>query len=399
MRPSDGFWGVGERIVLVSEANRERLERTFPCQTHLAPGVRVIENRRPDCNLQVALLFDLAAEALRDSSLKPVAGMLLDHLLHRSCLVNTDPRSPASGLWGWANPGHRMDYWIDDNAWVAMALVMLARRGRPELRDPGLATARALLRQAEFLLQHVREEGRDAPLPSEPVFGLRLNPHWMGLVTMALAHASASDPTMDCAGVVEEYYRQCLAGPAAWDSHSISAARRYPWAVSEYAYLALTASICGAHFRMPAVLDVARHACDLLVREQSPLGHFRSEHYETPAGEHLADLIYTQNWATLGLYHAARVLNSPAYEAACARSMDLLARIQDRSPEPWLKGCWRGLYDTQAGAWGGGDRVEGGQGSIYSGWTNAPIALTFVLKMLGMSLVPKPSPTRHKEDE
>ena len=32
------------------------------------------------------------------------------------------------------------------------------------------------------------------------------------------------------------------------------------------------------------------------------------------------------------------------------------------------------MYDMKAKAWGGGNCYEGGAGSIYTGWTNAPIA-------------------------
>jgi hypothetical protein len=44
------------------------------------------------------------------------------------------------------------------------------------------------------------------------------------------------------------------------------------------------------------------------------------------------------------------------------------------------------LYDTGPNAWGGGDRYEGGAGSIYSGWTNAPIALSFLFEATDRSL-------------
>lgn len=37
------------------------------------------------------------------------------------------------------------------------------------------------------------------------------------------------------------------------------------------------------------------------------------------------------------------------------------------------------MYDLRAGEWGGGDLFEGGQNSIYTGWTNAPIALGLLL--------------------
>ena len=45
------------------------------------------------------------------------------------------------------------------------------------------------------------------------------------------------------------------------------------------------------------------------------------------------------------------------------------------------------MYDLDRAAWGGGDCVEGGAGSIYSGWTNAPIATGMLLEIAGKSLL------------
>lgn len=388
MRPADGFWGVAERIAVVADnAAAEHIHRAFPSHTVLAPGVVALEHRRADCCFQTAFLFDLAAEALKDPALKSVADNLLDYLLRRSCLPDTDPKSPTCGLWGWASPTYLKNFWTDDNSWVAMLLLILARRGRPELRPLGIAAARTLHRHCAAFLSHVREKGKETPLEGAPVLGLRLNPHWFGLVAMTCAHAASDDPDTDYASFIHDYHRIVMSGPPAYDRHSVEAARSgLPWALSEYAYLTLTASVCAARFPTPEILDIAAQAADLLLSAQAPDGHFRSEHYETPAGEHLADMIYTQNWATLGLYHAAKELNSPAYRAAFERSAGFLVAIQDASPEPWFRGCWRGLYDTRARAWGGGDRYEGGQGSIYSGWTNAPISIALLLETTGDTL-------------
>ena len=93
------------------------------------------------------------------------------------------------------------------------------------------------------------------------------------------------------------------------------------------------------------------------------------------------------NWATLGLYHAWLLFDrEPVYRSALDRSLTFLERIQDRSGALYFDGCWRGSYDTQRGAWGGGNRWEGGQDSIYSGWTNAPLALAFLFDLTGQSL-------------
>ncbi len=436
MRPADGFWGVAERIaVLADNAAAGQILRAFPSHTPLAPGVVVLEHRRADCNFQAALMFDLAAEALAEVSgqssggrtgsavcgtgalargchsrtlpqpraamphprktdrllaepdLAAIADNLLDYLLRRSALADERPDSPTLGLWGWANPLRARDFWTDDNAWVATLLLLLAKRGRPHLRDRGIACARALHRHAAAFLAHIRDRGRHTPLESPPMHGLRLNPHWLGLVAMACAHAAEADPDTDYAPFVRDYHLLVPGGPPDYDRRSIAAARDgRPWALSEYAYLSLTASVCAARFPFPEVADQARAAAELLLAHQAPDGHLRAEHYETPAGEHLADLIYTQNWATLGLYHAARVFNSAPFREGFERSAEFLTRIQDRSPDAHFNGAWRGLYDTRAGAWGGGDHYEGGQGSLYSGWTNAPIALALLLDLGGASL-------------
>ena len=72
----------------------------------------------------------------------------------------------------------------------------------------------------------------------------------------------------------------------------------------------------------------------------------------------------------------------PEYRAAFEQSARLLIDIQDSESNPVFKGCWRGMYDLKAGEWGGGDCYEGGAGSIYSGWTNAPISWVLECELL-----------------
>lgn len=389
MRPADGFWGVAERIaLLVDNEAAAQICRAFPSQTPLAPGVVVLENRRPDCNMQTALLFELATQVLGQEAIRGVADNILDYLLRRSCLRDEDPASTTCGLWGWANPKNRSSYWTDDNAWVTTIALLLADRARPHLREVGIAAARSLNRHVAAFLAEFRAAGGPPRPHGAPMSGMRLDPHWLGLVTMALAHAAAADPETDYASTVVVYHDLVLPGPRKTDRETSASPSGLGWTLSEYAYLALTASVCAHQFRDEAIRTVAREAADILIRRQSDQGHFPSEHDEAPKGEHVADLIYTQNWATLGLLHAGRLFDCADCRAACVRSLEFLERIQDDSPEPWLRGCWRGAYDVRTGRWGGGNRFEGGAGSIYSGWTNAPIALAFLMESSGASLFP-----------
>jgi hypothetical protein len=389
MRPADGFWGVGERIV-VTAANEAlaKINKWFYCQTRLDRDVVVLEHRRADCNFETALMFDLAAEVMDDASLKAIAENLIGFLMQRSGLRHVKDGAPTRDLWGWSMPLSSQDCWTDDNSWVIALSLLLARRGRLELRETGIAAARALHRSLRPLVEHLRRHGKDVRFEKEPLCGCQLSPHWFGLVTMAFAHAAAADPATDYSDFVTIYYDLAPSGPAKSELESRPPTTSgLPWTLSEYGYLAMAGAVAARQFGLATAREATRVAADALVRFQAADGHVAAEYAESPMAPHLADFIYTQNWGTLGLYHAWLLFDrDPKYRRALDRSLEFLARVQDASGVPWFDGSWRGMYDTQAGAWGGGDCWEGGQNSIYSGWTNAPISLAFLFDLTGESL-------------
>lgn len=390
MRPNDGFWGVAERLLLTEEnASVAKVLESFPFHTHIAPGIIVREHRRPDCNFQTALMFDMAADVLGDPSCMEVANAILAFLFDRSSVYECTAHIPQHGLWKFFQPNRGAQYGLDDNSWVITMLLMLARRNRPNLRRHAVNTANTLNNIFRQFMDDVDRCGRSYGRIGGPIYGLTLNPHWSGLATMALALAAQHDPQTDYLHAITRYYQKhALAGPAPQDALARQAAAHsgLPWSLSEYAYLTLASSIVAQATRLPEAEHAARVAADILVHRQCTDGHFPAEHYEAPAAPHLADLIYTQNFATLGLLHAARLFHDDTYHAAAQRSLAFLAMIQDTTDSPHLLGCWRGMYDTRKGDWGGGDEYEGGQSSIYSGWTNASITLAFLVALTGQLL-------------
>ena len=114
-------------------------------------------------------------------------------------------------------------------------------------------------------------------------------------------------------------------------------------------------------------------------------GNLPSEHAEAPVGAHLADLIYTLNWAVLAL-GSLTAWEKNLFSDPFDRVLALLLRLQDHSPEPYLFGCWHGMFDLKRQDWGGGNRSEGGAASIYTGWTNAPLAWAVAGRILGKSI-------------
>jgi hypothetical protein len=156
---------------------------------------------------------------------------------------------------------------------------------------------------------------------------------------------------------------------------------------SEHAYVTIGSSLAAALLDHVPSLDTAKRSADvLLAKQDKKTGNIPSEWgREAPTGEHLVDLIYTQNWALLGLHFMASASDSATYQDGFDKAFGLVLKIQETSPETYLDGCWRGMFDLMTGSWGGGNRYEGGADSIYTGWTNAPIAILIALEILGKS--------------
>jgi len=387
MRPDDGFWGVGERIAAVSDKEtRGQIDGVFNMQTILNDRTIVLEHRRADCCAETAVMFELAAQAFDHAEYREIASNIIA-FMNRSGMRVTEPESPLKDLWRWAMPNYNA-CWTDDNSWVITCFLFLAVNGYPQLKAQGVAAAEAMYRHMDTYIKFIEDGNRDN-VYEDVMAGSRLNPHWMGLVTMALSWAYSFNGNLAYHDLIKRYYALVLDGPPAHDLNSRVKDPRYKWSVSEYAYLTLTASIAAKTFNDASFKKMAQTAAGILLQKQFPTGHFASNHYEAPEGEHFADLIYTQNWATLGLQHIALLCpENTEYCKALEKSLEFLVKIQDHSDIPVFRGCWRGMFDTQANRWGGGDKYEGGQGSIYSGWTNAPISIAMLFELTGKNLFP-----------
>ena len=79
MNPSDGYWGVAERIVLLpGNESIAKINKEFPSQTKLNETAVLLEHRRADCNLQVAYLFDLAGSYFKNKQYKLIANNIIN---------------------------------------------------------------------------------------------------------------------------------------------------------------------------------------------------------------------------------------------------------------------------------------------------------------------------------
>lgn len=379
---SYGSGGVVERIVLVRDNPQiGDIEKSFKGLRRQGPYL-YSEMIRPDGSFQTALTFYYASRLFNSPQAEQVSRNIFDYL-RKSDMQVLDPSSPAYGLWTWSSTVEKT-YWSDDNPWnTIISLKIYLLTGDRDWLHKGLLTARGLLRY-----QH---------LSGDPAGGLQGRPHWGGMRAMGLAFAYGltKDPEFKKAAL--DYLHTDYKG-LILDAGGKPTKR--PYTTSESSYFLLESSLIAAATHDPIAIECVKLFGDYLLSRRDASGVVPGEARWGGAGDHIADLVYTQNWFTLAMWHAYLVTKDQRYEKSFLQSLNFLLAIQDKGPEPQTKGCWRGAFDALMWEWGGTNQLEGGPGSIYTGWTNAPIDLAIEFYLNGDSLLPPTlAPQQEKQVE
>ena len=371
MIPANGLWGVAERIVLQGNSSMDKIYKSFPAWTEFAEH-SVIEPRRADCNFETALLFLLASEVFKSKKYHETAVNILDFLYCRSGMLNRFPEEEnMRGTWYWSHV--KKTIWFDDNSWNCIIPLLISEK-YPEL-DNKYQLRKWALTLAESIAETFKTHFEFPDGFQTTWCGYLKLPHWGALVCMALAKAHMISPKAEYRAVADRY-------------HAHLDKNKETFIASELAYGIIGSVFCYSAFKDEKFKRLAEFFGDKLISRMDPAtGNIPAEHDEAPTGQHLADTIYTINWALLGFQNLHAVCGGKTYRTAFVKLLELLLKIQDKSPESHVHGCWRGMYDLKAGVWGGGDCYEGGANSIYTGWTNAPISSCIAFELINSSLV------------
>lgn len=361
MLPSDGSWGVAERVMLTSgNEAKEKTLKSFPAWTEHKDHC-IIEQRRADCNMETAFLFLLMHKLFGNyKPFRKTALNILDFLYFKSGLLHRTGEGNFPGTWEWSHIKFSHNIYFDDNAWMVILPLKIAKKypsldQKYNMTEFALRLARTLVEEAPFYLQE-----KEIPEKKFAFLGNIKLPHWGSLVCMALSEAFQSDPDSICLDFISMYEKYLLENADSFTT-------------SEFAYAVLGATASYYASGSLQSLKCAELFAEKILSVMDPEhGSIPSEHYEAPSGKRLADTIYTMNWSLLALQNMAYM--KERYHEAYEKILALLLRIQDTASAKHLNGCWRGMYDLENNCWGGGDRFEGGANSIYTGWTNAPIA-------------------------
>ena len=376
MLPADGLWGVAERVaVITGNSAVEEMKKAFHAWT-IHDGYCIIEQRRADCNFETAYLYLLAFEVFQDKKYYDIAVNILDFLYFRSGLLNRSQEEYQPGSWNWSHIRRENCVFFDDEAWCIFFQLEIGQRyaeleERYDMKYWALLLADSLNAGAQkvMLEKFLTPDGHWVDYSKHWLGSLDL-PHWGALTCMALARAAAASGSRPAA-FIGSYYDYLEANADSFNP-------------SEKAYACLGACAVYNYTRESRYLTLAEKFGSLLTGKMQENGNLPAEHYEAPTGKHLVDTIYTVNWTLLAL-QALKDL-SPSFAPFYEKVKKLILQIQDSSTEKQFAGCWRGMFDLNAGSWGGGDRFEGGAGSIYTGWTNAPIASVLAMDILGRNI-------------
>lgn len=352
---SDGSAGIWERI---------RIDRD-----------EVVRWVRPDCTAEARELFAAAADVLDRPELGAVADGLGDWLLGVQNDEGSFPfyrlhdSAPASQQHG-ANGDTSGTLYPNDNGKV-LELLALWQDGR-----------QAADRLADFLASCQNDDGWF------PMYGFdRLGPCFVAWPVAGLArHAavSGSGRSAEAARRAVAYLSSLqLSDGRLRTTYELQQGENWRPVSSEAAEALRAFSLAhrllgidlrpqidgvAAFLRRLTTDDGAIRNCD-----DSCLGASQQE------DSSLTDLVYTCGYALHGWLDAWRATDDPTHLDAASRLGEFLIDIQvDDATVAW-DGAWRGSYDVDRRTWRGRANQsnpidEGGEFSVYTGWTTATIA-------------------------
>jgi hypothetical protein len=323
-------------------------------------------------------MYLLSYKVFGDKKYYDTAVNILDFLYFRSGLLWRSEDTYVPGSWNWSHIKRSSVVWLDDEAWCVFIALEIANK------FPELEKKYDMKKYALMLAPHIAiamldaiSQGVDALKEQDGHWkgknfsGWADLPHWGSLACMAVARAYKEDARDEYLEVLSKY-------------HTYLEEYANKFNVSEVCYAIIGSCAAFTYTNDQTYEKVAEIFGKRLIDKVGTNGNIPAEHYEAPCGKHLVDTIYTINWALLGLM-GLRAFNTQ-YSETFDKVLKLVCSIQDKSSENYLNGCWRGMFDMETNTWGGGDCYEGGAGSIYTGWTNAPISIVIALELLNEKL-------------
>ncbi len=370
--------------------------------------------RRADNHGESAGALALAGAALHDPEYSRVGSNLADWLVTRSILYNgdrSDPTHPAFGLAGWndvpryyGNANGYDQIWGDDNARAWLGLLRAAA---------ALPTSRHDERLAQQLLAMMRSTGRKGfmttvvDLPSLARDGWEkaflgdhenLSPHYQAFVQACFLWGSRAtgfpllrERATRAIGLMMDGY------PKRWSATNDQFNQERARMLLPLAWL-VRIDDTPLHrewlrrMALDLVGDMDASGAILTKISRGPADNAAYGTGETTLvqanGDPNTDLLYTANFALVGLHEAAAATGEALYRDAEERLARFFCRVQVRSEaHPELDGGWfRGFDFGRWEYWGSDADVGWSLYSMETGWIQGEVLSVLALRQLKTSL-------------
>jgi hypothetical protein len=375
--------------------------------------------RRHDCNGEVAGALALAGAALHSERYRKVAANLGDYLYFKSPMSlgkHADPRDPAYGLFGWndvPNYWDQMDgfgvYYGDDNArgmlGMMLAAAVLGTDRWDERLAKGLLANLRLTSQLGFQPERVdtarlEQEGWRHFFDSRTT---TLSPHYQAYVwasylwayrqggsALFLERTKAALERMMSRGPKEwetlngiRLAEARILLPLAWLVRVEDTAEHRRWLRQVAEDLLSAQAACGAIREQPGDPQSTKP----LLASNEEYGTAEGSIIQNN-GDPATDLLYTLNFAFLGLHEAAAATGDVYYKEAEDRVAEFLTRAQVRSEKhPELDGAWFRAFDFKRwDYWASNNDAGWGAWCTETGWMQSWIAAVLALRQMRTSL-------------
>lgn len=363
---------------------------------------------RADCNSESAMA--LAMHGLVDPSpqSRAVASNLLDFVYVRSALQQGprgDPQSPSYGLLGWdTRPGSIGIYYGDDNAKAMLATMAASAALKTDRWDEPLV--RCLLanfrtcgtlgfRSGALGEADLQKRGWQTFFHRRFINGSAHYESWLWACYLWLYDKTKYEPLRDRAvkGIrtmmqgypkrwswvngQQQIERSRMILPLAWLVRVDDTPEHRRWLRFMADELLAHQDACGAlqeHLAWALKSNEQYGTCEISLLQEN--------------GDPLADMIYTCNFALLGLNEAAAATGDAKIARAAGRLAEFLVRIQIRSEaHPELDGGWyRGFDFGRWDYWGSNGDNGWGVWCTETGWTQGWIVAGLALRQARTSL-------------
>jgi hypothetical protein len=395
----DGTHGIGEG---------------FAARIDCLGNQEVLANKRSDCNGESAMGIAFGAAVADDPAAAAIAGNILDYWFGQTIAakgVRADPAHPAYGLvaWGITDWAWEKAFYGDDNARLLLGTIASAALLRTDRWDETIlrcllgnlrTTGRRGFRQDRIDLPDLEQHGwrryYDAASTSYA-------PHYQAYLWACYLWAFRATGYQPFLERTENALRMTMAAyPEHWRwTNGIAQERaRLLLPLAWLVRLRDTPEHRAWLHRVATDLLALQAPCGAL-REQlgaSGLGAYgpprSNEEYGTNEatlmqtdGDPVCDLLYTTNFAFIGLHEAAAATGDSLYAVAADRLAAFLCRIQVRSEaHPELDGGWFRAFDFRRWEyWASSADAGWGAWSIETGWTQGWITAVFGLRALKTS--------------